>query len=128
MIFGLGTDVAEVKRFEKWLKDDQMCRRFFADKEQWTGSLSNPSAACQHYAARFAAKEAFVKALGTGFSGVDLKDLWIEKTESGRPYFSFSETLKSKIDSIVGRPWNCFVSISHEKNYAVAVAVIEYGN
>ena len=125
MIFGVGCDIAEVSRFEKWVKDGDMCRRFFSEREQWRGGLNNLSPACQHYAARFAAKEAFVKALGTGFSGVELKDLWVEKTEEGKPFFAFSDSLRNKIDQRIGKEWNCFLSLSHEKKYAVAVAVIE---
>lgn len=125
MIFGLGCDIAEVSRFEKWVNDGDMCRRFFSEREQWTGNVKNLSPACQHYAARFAAKEAFVKALGTGFSGVELKDLWVEKTPEGKPYYAFSADLQKKIDERIGDKWHCFLSLSHEKKYAVAVAVIE---
>ena len=63
MIFGIGTDIAETKRFEKWVSNPSMYERFFNAAEQMEGGSVNRR--CQHYAVRFAAKEAFSKALGT---------------------------------------------------------------
>ena len=85
MIAGIGTDIAEVKRFEKWVENPQMLERFFNEKEM--SSAKSLSAKCQHYAVRFAAKEAFSKALGTGILGFDLKDIYVEK-ESRRKNFT----------------------------------------
>ena len=73
MIYGIGSDIAEVKRFEKWVKNPQMIDRFFNEREVSKGK--NIFAMCQHLAVRFAAKEAFSKALGTGLSGFELKDV-----------------------------------------------------
>ena len=73
MIAGIGTDIAEVKRFEKWVQNPEMLERFFNEKEM--SSAKSEAARCQHYAVRFAAKEAFSKALGTGISGFSLKEV-----------------------------------------------------
>ena len=54
MIAGIGTDIAEVKRFEKWVQNPQMLERFFNEKELSTAK--SDSAKCQNYAVRFAAK------------------------------------------------------------------------
>ena len=78
MIFGIGTDIVAVSRFEKWVKTPYMIHRFFNEKELFVGKST--AAACQHYAARFAVKEAFSKALGTGLVGFELKDVFISHT------------------------------------------------
>ncbi len=122
MIYGIGSDIAEVKRFEKWVKNPQMIDRFFNEREVSKGK--NIFAMCQHLAVRFAAKEAFSKALGTGLSGFDLKDVYITKDENGKPFLNFQ---KSAINLLKERCGECrvHVSLSHEKEYAVAFVVIE---
>ncbi len=64
MIFGIGTDIVDVRRFEKWLENEELLERYFNEAELF--SKGSKSSLCQHYAVRFAAKEAFSKALGTG--------------------------------------------------------------
>ena len=59
MIAGIGTDIADVRRFEKWVKNPEMLERFFNEKEMSSAksvSAKSVSAKCQHYAVRFAAK------------------------------------------------------------------------
>jgi|SRR5574344_1879511 holo-[acyl-carrier protein] synthase len=127
MIFGIGTDITEVRRFEKWVKGGEMITRFFNDEELFAGITGEHlNAACQHYAVRFAAKEAFSKALGTGIFGFDLKDVWIVKNQNGRPYFKFGASAQKALESACG----CadpvvHVSLSHEKEYALACVIIE---
>ncbi|MBQ7159489.1 MAG: holo-ACP synthase [Treponema sp.] len=125
MIYGIGTDIAKVSRFERWLKNNELISRFFAEEERFTGTFEkNPSAACQHYAARFAAKEAFAKALGTGFVGLTLKDFWVIKNEEGKPSFAFGEATRNMLFQRAGK---CVVhlSLSHEKEFATAFVIIE---
>lgn len=142
MIFGIGLDLAKCSRFEKWAKDPKMVERFFNPKEFFENrNESEPagsaapaapqkasvlSAACQHYAARFAAKEAFSKALGTGLA-FDLRDIYVQKEESGKPYLvlekSALEALKKNCPQ-----WESakiFVSLTHEKEVAAAQVIIE---
>ena len=82
------------------------------------------SAVCQHYAVRFAAKEAFSKALGTGISGFNLKDVYITNDENGKPIInvqnSAEEILKNRCQN-----YKLHVSLSHEKEYAIAYVIIE---
>lgn len=126
MIYGVGTDISKVSRFEKWVKRPEMISRFFNPCEIVDDSeKKNLQFLCEHYAARFSAKEAFAKALGTGFNGLSLKDFGIVKNEYGRPEFFFGENTKKVIDRHCGLNWNIKVSVSHEKEYAVAFAVIE---
>ena len=82
------------------------------------------SAKCQHYAARFAAKEAFSKALGTGITGFSLQDVYITNDESGKPFLNVKD---SAADVLKERCGECklHVSLSHEKEYATAFVIIE---
>lgn len=126
MILGIGTDIAEVPRFKKWVQNPVLIDRFFNECEHFSGNLERAlSAACEHYAVRFAAKEAFSKALGTGFVGLELKDFGIVKNEEGKPDFVFGEKTQNKLDERFGKNLRVHVSLSHEKSYAVAFVVIE---
>lgn len=126
MIYGIGTDISKVSRFEKWVKNPKMISRFFNSCEIVAGdSEKSLQFLCEHYAARFSAKEAFAKALGTGFFGLSLEDFGIVKDKNGKPEFFFGEKTKKIIDNRCGFNWNIKVSVSHEKEYAVAFTVIE---
>lgn len=122
MVFGIGVDIIAVKRFEKWVNSPDMIERFFNEKEIKSGK--SLSAVCQHYAVRFAAKEAFSKALGTGISGFNLKDVYITNDEFGKPIInvqnSAEEILKNRCQN-----YKLHVSLSHEKEYAIAYVIIE---
>lgn len=123
MIAGIGTDIAEVKRFEKWVQNPQMLERFFNEKELSTAK--SDSAKCQHYAVRFAAKEAFSKALGTGITGFSLKDVYITNNSEGKPLLNIEGEALSLMKEHLGE-CNAFVTLSHEKEYAVAFVVLEH--
>lgn len=122
MIIGIGVDITKVSRFEKWVKESHMISRFFNERER--NDSSSIQSACEHYAARFAAKEAFGKALGSGIIGFDLKDIYIQNEASGKPCLFVEgkalELLKSKCENPI-----IHVSLSHEKEYATAFVVIE---
>lgn len=122
MIGGIGTDITEVKRFEKWVKNPEMLQRFFNEKEM--SSAKSDSAKCQHYAARFAAKEAFSKALGTGITGFNLKDVYITNNSEGAPLLNIEGAALSLMKERLGN-CNAFVSLSHEKEYAIAYVILE---
>ena len=121
MICGIGTDISEVKRFQKWVDNSHIYKRFFNEKEIM--EKGSNSAKCQHYAARFAAKEAFSKALGTGIV-FELKDVYITNDELGKPLLNVegkaADILKDKFGNC-----NLHISLSHEKEYAVAFVIIE---
>ena len=122
MVFGIGVDITAVKRFEKWVNSPDMIERFFNEKEIKSGK--SLSAVCQQYAVRFAAKEAFSKAIGTGISGFNLKDVYITNDEFGKPIInvqnSAEEILKNRCQN-----YKLHVSLSHEKEYAIAYVIIE---
>lgn len=134
MIFGIGIDLAKTSRFEKWVKNPEMLRRVFNEKEMldFQGSNSSPleknriSAACQHYAARFAAKEAFSKALGTGIV-FDLRDVFVVVGAGGKPELfvenSAAEVFRKNCPEYSHA--KIFLSMSHEKEFAVSEVIIE---
>ena len=122
MICGIGTDIAQVSRFEKWVKDPKMLERFFNEKEM--SSAKSVASRCQHYAARFAAKEAFSKALGTGIAGFDLKEVYITNNSEGAPVLNIEGAALSLMKKRLGE-CKAFVTLSHEKEYAVAFVVME---
>ncbi len=124
MIVGIGCDIAKVSRFGKWLEKPEMLARFFNGKELFPGEASQ-GRLMEWYAARFAAKEAFSKALGTGFSAFKLADIYIEKNDDGQPFLRVTGGAREKLESLCGRDAQVHVSLSHEKEYAVAFVIIE---
>ena len=122
MIAGIGTDIAEVKRFERWIKNPEMLERFFNEKEQSTAT--SEAARCQHYAVRFAAKEAFSKALGTGISGFNLKEVYITNNSEGKPLLNIEGKALALMKERLGE-CKALVSLSHEKEYAIAFVVLD---
>ncbi len=124
MIAGIGTDIADVRRFEKWVKNPEMLERFFNEKEM--SSAKSEAAKCQHYAARFAAKEAFSKALGTGISSFGLKDVYITNNSEGKPLLNIEGAALSLMKERLGQ-CKAFVSLSHENEYAIAFVILEKG-
>lgn len=126
MIYGVGTDIVQVSRFEKWAKNQKMISRFFNECEiVENAEEKNEQFLREHYASRFAAKEALLKALGTGFAAVSPRDFGIVKDKLGKPEFCLGENTRKLIDKHCGMNWNIKISISHEKEYAVAFALIE---
>ncbi len=122
MIFGIGTDITKISRFEKWVTNPEMMSRFFNEKEY--SESGTVAARCEHAAARFAAKEAFSKALGTGLCGFSLKEVYVSNDKNGKPLLNVEgaalELLKKKCGEC-----SIHLSLSHEKEYAVAFVVIE---
>ena len=124
MIFGIGCDIAKVSRFAKWAQDDDMIRRFFADCERVSPD-AHLQRKCEFYAARFAAKEAFSKALGTGIVGFELKDVYIETLKGGKPEMKATGNAENVLRGCCGDSYKIHVSLSHEKEYALAFVIIE---
>lgn len=126
MIFGIGTDLIEVERVAgKMEKKAGFKELVFSANE----IIYCEAAAFryEHYAARFAAKEAFLKALGTGWrSGTAFNEIEIYHDEEGKPEFRFHGlTAKTVEDLKLGK---IFVSLSHLKNMACAMVIIEQGD
>jgi len=117
MIFGIGTDVVEVSRIHDSIEKfgDTFARRILSDSE--FESYLKSSTQSRFLAKRFAAKEAFAKALGTGFrSPVRFQNIIVGHDDLGKPILEFDEALKSylKEKNILSQ----HISISDEKNIA----------
>jgi len=124
MIFGIGVDIVQINRMDKWLNNRSLLERYFHPDELVYSSLKNAkTAVAQTLAARFAAKEAFGKALGTGLARIALKDIIIYNNDNGKPEIKLENTaLKAFEKSGAART---FLSLSHEKENAIAMVVIE---
>jgi holo-[acyl-carrier protein] synthase len=122
VILGLGIDIVRVSRIERWLEDPSVLERFFHEDEIGDSRRRGKGAAMS-LAARFAAKEAFAKALGTGLAGLRLKDIKVENDRNGKPLLALSGTAKDRLTALgVGA---VHVSLTHESDAAVAVVVLE---
>ncbi len=122
MIEGIGTDIVEISRIEKLVKNDggRFLDKVFTKKEiEYCLSKKNKY---QHFAGKFAAKEAAVKALAECCqSGFNWKDVEILNKTNGAPEVK----LYGKFAEYISDGKRIRVSISHEKKYAVAFAVLE---
>lgn len=123
MISGIGIDMIEVDRVATKIGKESGFRELVFSKKE-IDYCESKAKKFEHYAARFAAKEAFLKALGTGWkNGINFNEIEISGDELGKPEMTLlSETEKSvaRIGVI-----KIFVSLSHLKNIASAVVVIE---
>ena len=121
MIIGLGTDIIEIERIKKAVVKKNFLNNVFTETEQnYCESRGKNFAAS--YAARFAAKEAFFKALGTGIF-TQLTDVEIVNDERGAPKIFLHG--KAAALSKERRVEKIFVSLSHSRDFATAVCVIE---
>jgi len=124
MILGIGIDVVHVNRLERWRVTEGLFARFFHDAEL-KDALARGGSAMLSLAARFAAKEAFGKALGTGLRGLSLKEILVENNHNGKPDIRLYGKALEAFQRIGGE--GLFVSLTHEKDNAIAVVIIEGG-
>ncbi|MDD3125539.1 MAG: holo-ACP synthase [Candidatus Kapabacteria bacterium] len=122
MIVGIGTDIIEVERVKNIIEryGDKFLGKVFAQVEiDYCNTWGE--ARYQHFAARFAAKEAFGKAFGTGITAeFKFCDFAVENESGGKPVAVLSEEMKTKL---VG--CNVFVSLAHLEKLATAYVIIE---
>ncbi|HTX72591.1 MAG TPA: holo-ACP synthase [Rectinemataceae bacterium] len=122
MILGIGVDVVHVRRIHHWLETPGLVDRFF-HPDEITASLGRGHAAALSLAARFAAKEAFGKAVGTGLAGVKLRDIQVINNHNGRPDMILHGTALDRFNDVGGG--RVHVSLTHESDNAIAMVVIE---
>ena len=124
-IIGTGVDIVENSRIKKSILNNSFLNRVFTSEEILISkNMKNKSS---YFAKRFAAKEAFVKSLGTGFrNGLDFKDISVINDKLGKPSFFITKKIRKiikkrfKINS-----FNFFLSISDEKKYSIAFVVFQ---
>ena len=113
------TDVARIKALRERHGDAFLERTFCGFEIEYCKKFKDPDI---HFAARFAAKEAIVKALGCGFSGdITLKSVGVKNDSNGAPFAVLDEAAKARLSQIGAE--KILVSISHLKDYAQAVAI-----
>ena len=122
VVTGIGVDIVNVQRMKRWRQQPGLLERYFHPDELAT-ALSRGDGADLSLAARFAAKEAFGKALGTGLEGIVLKDIMVANSHSGRPEIQvFGTALAALKKSGANR---IHLSLTHEQDSAVAMVVME---
>ena len=124
-ILGIGVDVIKNKRIKDLINNKSFIKRTFGKNEIVSSKkILNKS---NYFAKRYAAKESFSKALGTGFRyNLSFKDIEILNDKIGKPYYFKSQ----KINDIINkrfkvRKYNLFLSISDEKDYSVAFTILQ---
>ncbi len=123
-IFGIGTDIVEIKRIKNSLQKKSFIKRLFDKKEIDNCKKKLNSTSC--FAKRFAAKEAFSKALGTGISkGINFNEIIVLNEKNGKPYIKLQKKTKNIVEKkIKQKKYKISVSLSDEKNFAVAFVTI----
>ena len=124
-ILGIGVDIVENKRIQKSIKNPLFKKRIYSSEELKSSNVAINKVA--YFSKRFAAKEAFSKALGTGFRmNLNFKDIEVVNNKMGKPYY----VKNKKITKIIQKNFKIknfkfFLSISDEKKYSTAFAIIE---
>ena len=124
-IIGNGVDIIKNSRINNSLKNKGFLNRIFTEKEIQQGRKLKKK--INFYAKRFAAKEAFVKAIGTGFrSDINFIDIEIKNYKNGKPYISLSKKLNNFLQKKFKiQKYKVFLSLSDEKDYSIAFVVID---
>ena len=123
-IYGIGTDVVNINRIKNSLKNKNFISRLFNKNEIKKCNAQINKANC--YAKRFAAKEAFSKAIGTGISeGINFDEIIVYNIKSGKPGIRLLGNTKKIVNKIINKKKiNIFLSLSDDKPFAVATVVI----
>ena len=123
-LFGVGTDIIGVNRLKKSLKKKLFLSRIFNDEEIIKCKKTKKNSNC--FAKRFAAKEAFSKALGTGISkGINFNEIIVLNEKSGKPYIKLINKTKKIVERKLRKKiYKISLSIADEKDYAVAFVTI----
>jgi holo-[acyl-carrier protein] synthase len=123
VIYSIGTDIIDVSRIKRAIeRNERFVEKIYTDNEiSYCMSKANKY---ESFAARFAAKEAVMKAIGTGWDGyINWMDIEVLNTDMGKPYIvtynATSDFVKAHSISRI------HLSISHERNYALAYAILE---
>ena len=124
-ILGIGVDIIENKRIKEALKNKSFINRVYSVREQRQSNLTKNKVA--FFSKRFAAKEAFSKALGTGFRmKLNFKDIEVVNDKMGKPNYVTNKKINNMIQNKFKiKKYNCFLSISDEKKYSTAFAIIQ---
>ena len=128
MIVGIGSDLCNIERIQKSLDrfGERFVQRVFTQTER-TKAEGRPFTRAGTYAKRFAAKEAFSKAIGTGFNrGVFMKDIGVVNKASGAPTLSLTGGAKERLDEMIpdGHAAQIHLTMTDDHPFALAVVII----
>tara|TARA_Y100001970_G_C13518136_1_gene501645 strand:- start:137 stop:520 length:384 start_codon:yes stop_codon:yes gene_type:complete len=123
-IFGIGTDIVKVSRVKKTLQKKTIINRLFNKNEILKCNRTQKTNNC--YAKRFAAKEAFAKALGTGISkGINFNEIIILNEKNGKPFIKLIANTKKIVEKkLKKKKYKISLSLTDEESYAVAFVTI----
>ncbi len=122
MIAGLGIDIVHVDRIRRWLALPGLVERFFHPVEI-EAARSRGAGQALSLAARFAAKEAFGKAMGTGLRSIRLRDILVKNDREGKPEIHLEAEALNRCAAAGGGKVHC--SLTHEGENAVAIVILE---
>ena len=124
-IFGIGSDIIEIFRIKKAFKNKNFKKKIISKNE--IKEIDKRSNKISGYAKRFAAKEAFSKALGTGVSaGISFREISINNDKNGKPYIVLHGKTKSIVQQKIKKRYKSFLTLSDEKKFALATVIITY--
>ena len=124
-ILGIGVDIIENKRIKEAIKNKSFINRVYSVREQRQSNLAKNKVA--FFSKRFVAKEAFSKALGTGFRmNLKFKDIEVVNDKMGKPNYVKNKKITKIIQNKFKiKNYSCFLSISDEKKYSTAFTIIQ---
>tara|TARA_X000000950_G_scaffold94388_1_gene119015 strand:- start:2255 stop:2647 length:393 start_codon:yes stop_codon:yes gene_type:complete len=127
-ILGIGVDIVQNKRLKKSIQNKSFLLRLFTLLEIKNSKLIKDKSI--YFSKKFAAKESFSKALGTGFrKGLNFKDVEILNDNLGKPYFNLNNKTKKIVSKkLKVKNFDLFLSISDEKEYSIAFTIIQTKN
>ena len=123
-ILGNGVDIVENSRIKRLISNKKFIQRIYSRSEiKVSKKVINKES---YFAKRFAAKEAFVKSLGTGFrNGINFKDISVSNTSYGKPKIILNSRIKKFIvKKFKLNKFKIFLSLSDEKKYSIAFVII----
>lgn len=124
MIVGVGCDIIEIERIARAIKSESFIRRVFTAEEAAYCQRRGQQAAAS-FAARFAAKEAVLKALGTGLREGSLQEIAVDNDGLGKPLVQISGHFAMLAKQLGVK--NIQISLSHSREFAVAYVIMEDG-
>ena len=129
MIIGIGSDLCNIDRIQNSLDrfGERFLNRVFTDTER-ARAEKRPFTRAGTYAKRFAAKEAYSKAVGTGFKrGVYMKDIGVANLPSGAPTLALTGGAKERLDALTppGHAARVHLTMTDDHPFAMAVVIIE---
>ena len=124
-ILGIGVDIIHNKRIKNLIKNHKFRDRIYSTNELKLSASSKNK--IEYFSKRFAAKEAFAKALGTGFRmNLNFKDIEVINDKMGKPYFIKTKKIINIVEkNFKTKNFSCFLSISDEKEYSTAFVIIQ---